>query len=346
MITLSNVSKTFTGNTPVTAVKDVNLAIETGEIFGIIGFSGAGKSTLVRLINLQERPTAGKVYLDEVDLTELSARQMRTKRKEIGMIFQQFNLFPSRTVAQNVELPLKHLRLSKAERSSRVAELLKLVDLSEKANQYPAELSGGQKQRVAIARALASKPKVLLCDEATSALDPQMTHSILRLLKRLNHELGITIVLITHEIDAIKSICDRVAIMAQGEIVESGDVYSIFADPQTLIAKDFVQSAGNLGVVHELIADHNELVKLAPGEVLLKLQYLSSSTKIPLVSVLSRRFNVDFNIILADLEIIQQASLGGLICKLSGLQENITNLLTYLNELGIRAEVLVDARVA
>ncbi|WP_124054302.1 methionine ABC transporter ATP-binding protein [Arcanobacterium ihumii] len=346
MITLNNVSKIFGGTPPIHAVRNVDLSIKSGEIFGIIGFSGAGKSTLVRLINLLEHPTEGTVTLDGVDLTKLSPRKIRAKRKDIGMIFQQFNLFPSRTVAQNVALPLKHLNLSKKEIDHRVEELLDLVGLSDKANQYPAELSGGQKQRVAIARALASRPKVLLCDEATSALDPQMTQSILKLLQRLNRELGITIVLITHEIDAIKSICDRVAIMANGEIIESGNIFSVFANPQSKIAQTFVRSAGNLGAIDDLIDNNHQIVELAPGEILLQLQYLDQTTKIPLVSQLSRDFDVDFNIILADLEVIDDSPLGGLISIVQGEPQNIDALLDHISAVGIGVEVLNDARVA
>ena len=225
MITLEHVSKTFTTKSGyVHAVKDVSLQINEGEIYGIIGFSGAGKSTLVRCINLLERPQEGKVIVDGKDLLSLDSAQLRSTRKKIGMIFQHFNLMRLRTVAQNVAFPLKKSGLSKEEIHRKVQELLALVDLSEKANVYPSQLSGGQKQRVAIARALANDPKVLLCDEATSALDPQTTHSILKLIKDINQKLHLTVVLITHEMGVVKEICDRVAVMEDGRIVEEGSI--------------------------------------------------------------------------------------------------------------------------
>ncbi|MEF2783469.1 MAG: ATP-binding cassette domain-containing protein, partial [Clostridium sp.] len=223
MIRLEQVSKTFdsaAGN--VHAVEDVSLTIHDKEIYGIIGFSGAGKSTLVRLINLLERPTKGSVIVNDKDLTKLKDKELREMRKRIGMIFQHFNLMRSRTVYQNIAFPLKGSSLSKEEIDKKIKRLLELVDLSDKINAYPSQLSGGQKQRVAIARALANDPNVLLCDEATSALDPQTTKSILRLLKKVNEELGITIVLITHEMAVIKEICDRVAVMELGHVVEEG----------------------------------------------------------------------------------------------------------------------------
>ena len=221
MIRLEHVSKTFTTKSGyVHAVKDISLDINEGEIFGIIGFSGAGKSTLVRCMNLLERPEEGSVIVDDKNLLELDGAQLREMRKKIGMIFQHFNLMRSRTVAQNVAFPLKKSGLSKEEIRQKVMELLELVDLSEKANVYPSQLSGGQKQRVAIARSLANDPKVLLCDEATSALDPQTTHSILKLIKDIIRKLNLTVVLITHEMGVVKEICDRVAVMEDGHIVD------------------------------------------------------------------------------------------------------------------------------
>ena len=226
MLELKHITKTFdTDAGPVTAVNDVSLTINQGEIFGIIGFSGAGKSTLVRCINLLERPTSGEVVIDGTDLTRLSDADLRVVRRRIGMIFQHFNLMPSRTVFDNIALALRHSGLDKAAtRQEDRSRLLELVGLSDKINAYPAQLSGGQKQRVAIARALANDPKVLLCDEATSALDPQTTRSILRLLKEVNQKLKLTIVVITHQMGVIKEICDRVAVMKTGRIVEEGSI--------------------------------------------------------------------------------------------------------------------------
>ena len=226
MIYLKNICKTFIDDNKkeVHAVNDVSLTINDGDIFGIIGFSGAGKSTLVRCINLLERPTSGTVEVDGKDLTKLSEKELRESRKKIGMIFQHFNLFPSRTIFGNVAFPLQGSGLSKEEIAAKVRNLLELVGISEKENAYPSQLSGGQKQRVAIARALANDPDILLCDEATSALDPQTTKAILDLLKDLNKKLGITIVVITHEMAVVKEICNKVAVMEKGRVVEEGDV--------------------------------------------------------------------------------------------------------------------------
>ncbi len=233
MIELSHISKEFvSGKRTVHAVQDVSLTIDKGEIFGMIGFSGAGKSTLVRCINLLERPTSGKVIVDGQDMLSLSAKELRQARKKIGMIFQHFNLMPSRTVAGNVAYPLRSSGLSKQQIAEKVQRLLDLVGIGDKAEAYPKQLSGGQKQRVAIARALANDPNVLLCDEATSALDPQTTKAILQLLKHLNETLGITVVLITHEMAVVKEICRRVAVMEHGKVVESGEVFNIFANPR------------------------------------------------------------------------------------------------------------------
>jgi D-methionine transport system ATP-binding protein len=246
LIKLNHISKTFTvSQKTVHAVQDVNLTIYDKEIFGIIGFSGAGKSTLVRCINLLERPTKGTVEVDRQELTGLSAKELRQSRKKIGMIFQHFNLMPSRTIFGNVAYPLWNSGLSKQEIQDKVRKLLRLVDISEKENAYPSQLSGGQKQRVAIARALANDPKILLCDEATSALDPQSTKSILQLLKTLNETLGITVVLITHEMDVVKEICHRVAVMDHGRVVEQGEVFSIFANPKQEITRNFIKTTSS-----------------------------------------------------------------------------------------------------
>lgn len=241
MIRLENVSKEFNSKEGCTkAVKDVNLTIRDGEIFGIIGFSGAGKSTLVRCINLLEIPTCGKVFVDEVNLLEISKKELRKCRQSIGMIFQQFNLLSQKTVIRNVMYPLEIAGVKKAERIKRAKDLLKLVGLSEKENAYPMQLSGGQKQRVAIARALATNPKVLLCDEATSALDPITTKAILELLKKINKEMGVTIVVITHEMKVVKQICDSVAVMNNGRIEETGLVKEVFFKPKTEIARKII----------------------------------------------------------------------------------------------------------
>ncbi|HEY9290544.1 MAG TPA: methionine ABC transporter ATP-binding protein, partial [Microlunatus sp.] len=233
LVRLAGVSKQFDRPTVVRAVDDVDLEINSGEITGVIGYSGAGKSTLVRLINALERPTSGSVLLDGVDLGQLTERELNRVRADVGMIFQQFNLFASRTVAGNVGYPLKLAGLGRADRDARVAELLEFVGLSDRAGAYPSQLSGGQKQRVGIARALATRPKLLLADEATSALDPETTADVLELLRRINRDLGTTIVVITHEMEVVRSICDRVVVMEQGRIVEQGTVFDTFARPRS-----------------------------------------------------------------------------------------------------------------
>ena len=293
MIELNHISKDFdSGPQQVHAVRDVSLTIEKGEIFGIIGFSGAGKSTLVRCINLLERPTAGTVTVDGQELTALPARELRQARKKIGMIFQQFHLMPSRTVFGNVAYPLRGSGLSKREIEEKVRGLLDLVEIGDKADAYPRQLSGGQKQRVAIARALANDPSVLLCDEATSALDPQTTKSILRLIQRLNETLGITVVVITHEMAVVKEICGRVAVMEGGRVVEQGEAFSIFARPREPVTQSFIRTTSNLQKIEELIAQDSPIVRLKPGELIVRLNYVERSPSEPVISEASRRFDV------------------------------------------------------
>ena len=243
MIHFKNISKHYQlkGQT-LRALNQINLEIPKGSIFGIIGYSGAGKSTLIRLINLLERPSEGQVIVNGQDLTALDAKSLRQQRSNIGMIFQHFNLMQTKTVAANIEMPMQLLGWSKAEREKRLEELLDFIDLKHKRNAYPDELSGGQKQRVGIARALANHPQILLCDEATSALDPQTTQSVLQLLKKINQEQGITIVMVTHEMDVIESVCDHVAVMEQGQVIEMGNTLSIFSQPQHPTTKTFIQT--------------------------------------------------------------------------------------------------------
>jgi len=345
MIRLVNISKTFsTGENNVEAVKDVNLHITPGEIYGIIGFSGAGKSTLVRCINLLERPTKGSVIVDGKDITRISEKELRQSRKKIGMIFQHFNLMKSRNVYQNIAYPLKGRGMTKQQIRDKVTSLLKLVDLSDKETAYPSQLSGGQKQRVAIARALATDPKVLLCDEATSALDPQTTLSILKLLKEVNAKLGITIVIITHEMSVIKEICSRVAVMERGVIAEAGDVYSIFSSPKQEVTKGFIETTSSLQKIHELVAEKSPIVSLKPGEKLLKLKYLEKSASEALISVVSRRFNIDANIIFGNIEVIQNASLGSLVVIASGKEEDMQAAVQYLLDKNVEVEVIDNGR--
>ncbi|MEL7648822.1 MAG: ATP-binding cassette domain-containing protein [Sedimentibacter sp.] len=345
MIIFENVSKSFEsyGKT-VEAVKNVNLQLEEGKIHGVIGFSGAGKSTLVRMINLLERPTEGKVILGDMEITSLSEKKLRDERKKIGMIFQQFNLFSSRNVYENVAYPLKYSGLKKKEIQDKVNFLLQLVDLQDKTLSYPSQLSGGQKQRVAIARALACDPKILLSDESTSALDPQTTKSILKLLKQLNEKLGITIVVITHEMQVVKEICDNVVVMENGEVVEQGDVFNVFANPVKQITKDFVDSTSNLSKIHELIKEKVSITKLKEGECILKFTYLERNASEALVSQISRNFKLDVNIIFGNIELIGEHPIGGLVSVVSGEAENITNAIDYLRNKNVGVEVISDAR--
>ncbi|MFR3968337.1 MAG: methionine ABC transporter ATP-binding protein [Evtepia sp.] len=346
MIEFTHVSKDFgSGEKMVRAVRDVSLTIQDGEIFGIIGFSGAGKSTLVRCINLLERPTNGTVVVDGKEMTALSPKELRLARRKIGMIFQHFNLMPSRTVFGNVAYPLQGQGLSKQAIQNKVRKLLKLVDIADKETAYPSQLSGGQKQRVAIARALANDPKVLLCDEATSALDPQTTKAILTLLKDLNQKLNLTIVMITHEMAVVKEICDHVAIMEHGQVVEQGEVFSLFADPKQPITQNFIRTTSNLQKIEELIAEGSPVVQLQPGEVIVRLSYIQKNVSEPLISTLSQRFQISLNIIFADIEIVQDAPIGGTVAILSGEREQITKAMEYLIEKNVGVEVLKDARV-
>ena len=341
MIRFEHVSKRFSdGKRTVEAVKDVSLEIEQGSIAGIIGFSGAGKSTLARCINLLERPTEGKVIVGGTDLTALSEKELRRQRQKIGMIFQQFNLFASRTVYGNIAYPLEHRGMTKAEIRERVYELLDLVGLRDKENAYPAQLSGGQKQRVAIARALANRPEVLLSDESTSALDPQTTKSILHLLKDLNQKLGITIVVITHEMQVVKEICDKVYVMDGGRVVESGDVFQVFSSPREAITRDFVMSTSNLSQIEALLHDPAKPIRLSPEDYLVRLRYLERSTSEALISHISRQYEIDVNILLGSIELIEGNPLGGLVAVVSGPHEQVRGAMEYLSQRNVLAEVI------
>ena len=341
MIRLEHISKRFeAGKQTVDAIKDVSLCIEKGTIAGIIGFSGAGKSTLARCINLLERPTEGKVVVGDAELTALNEKQLREKRKKIGMIFQHFNLFASRTVYGNVAYPLRGSGRSRKEIEEKVRSLLDLVGLTDKANAYPSQLSGGQKQRVAIARALANDPEVLLSDEATSALDPETTRSILRLLKEVNRTLGITMVVITHEMQVVKEICHQVYVMEDGRVVEQGDVFQIFASPQQAITRRFVDSASNLSHIQELLDDPARPIKLNPGDYLLRLNYLKRSTSEALISTLSRHFELDINILFGNIELIDGNPLGGLVVVAGGGHDKVTAATGYLSQRNVLVEVI------
>lgn len=346
MIRLENVSKTFTdSNKEVHAVNNVSLTINDGDIFGIIGFSGAGKSTLVRCINLLEKPTEGKVFVDDAEITALSGKELRKARKKIGMIFQHFNLMPSRTIFGNVAYPLRGSGLSKEEIKEKVHHLLELVGISEKENAFPSQLSGGQKQRVAIARALANDPNILLCDEATSALDPQTTKSILKLLQQLNQTLGITVVVITHEMAVVKEICNRVAVMDHGDVVEEGEVFHVFASPKEPLTRNFIKTTSNLQKIEELIAADSPVVATKKGELIVRLSYVEKNTSEPLISTVTQKFGIILNIVFADVEIVQNAPIGGTVAIVSGESSRIDEALQYLRDKNVGVEVIKDDRV-
>jgi D-methionine transport system ATP-binding protein len=340
MITLTGLQKIYQGESgAVKALDNVSLTIKQGEIYGVIGKSGAGKSTLIRCINLLERPTAGRVLVDGQDMTALSESELRTARKSIGMIFQHFNLLSSRTVLENVAFPLEIAGVSRAEREQKVLPLLDLVGLSDKRDVYPAQLSGGQKQRVGIARALASQPKVLLCDEATSALDPQTTESILALLKDINKKLGLTIVLITHEMHVIKAICDQVAVIEGGHLVETGKVFDVFTRPQSATAREFIKAVINNKVPDVLTAALS--AQPEPGSnVVIRLSFFGASTNEPVIAGLIRRFAVDVNIISGNIDHLQDIPYGTLLIELSGNPEDVQNALNYLQARDLGTEVI------
>ncbi len=347
MIELKNICKAFSSASGrVEAVRDVSLHIGAGEIFGIIGLSGAGKSTLVQCINLLQRPDSGTVTVGGCELTAVGPRELRARRRGIGMIFQHFNLMSSRTVLQNVLFPLRGSGMTRQQQQARAAELLELVGLPDKAQAYPSQLSGGQKQRVAIARALALNPRVLLCDEATSALDPQTTGSILRLLRDLGRRLGLTIVVITHEMAVVKEICDRVAVMQNGRVVEQGEVYRVFSSPREAVTRELVGTATRLHQVHELLQAGSPAVVPGPDELLLGLTYTADNVSDAIISTASRRFGVDLSIIFGSLELVQNTPLGGLVVLAGGDRARIDAAVRYLLEKNVGVEVISDGRAA
>lgn len=340
-IELLNIKKVFkTKEKDVHAIKDVSLHVEERDIFGVIGYSGAGKSTLIRCINLLERPDSGKVIVDGQDLLALSAKELRNSRKHIGMIFQHFNLMRSRTVAQNVAFSLKGSGLHKDEVKQKVKSLLELVELSDKEKAYPSQLSGGQKQRVAIARALANDPSILLCDEATSALDPQTTQSILGLLQDLNEKLKLTIVIITHEMAVVKAICNRVAIMEDGYVVEEGNIIDIFAHPKNEVTKNFINTTTSIHQIYEMMEADNPLVALEADETLIRLIYSSTHTKDALMTYLIKKYDVSLNIIFGNVEILANQPLGNLVVKMKGIEANRKDAIAYIKAQGVGVEVL------
>ena len=341
MIQVENLCKSFsTKNGTVEAARNISFSIEKGEIFGIIGLSGAGKSTLIRCVNLLERPTHGAVLIDDVDLTQLSEAELVKTRRQIGMIFQHFNLLTSRTVFENVALPLELENKSKAEIQEKTTALLALVGLSDKHNVYPANLSGGQKQRVAIARALASDPKVLLCDEATSALDPATTQSILKLLKEINRTLGITILLITHEMEVVKRICDQVAVIDKGRLIEQGTVSEIFSNPKTELAQEFISSTFHITLPEEYLENLSDTPKHAKSYPIIKFEFTGRSVDAPLLSQASKKFGVELSILTSQIDYAGGVKFGFTIAEVEGDEDAITQAKVYLMENNVRVEVL------
>lgn len=338
IIELKQVEKTFyDGKNTVHALQDINLTIEKGDIFGIVGYSGAGKSTLVRLLNGLEQPTKGYVSIYNQDITQYSKKQLLLFRRKVGMIFQHFNLLWSRTVLENIELPLEIAGVKKEKRIQKAKELLDLVGLTGREKHYPSQLSGGQKQRVGIARALANDPEILLCDEATSALDPQTTDEVLRLLIDINKKLGLTIVLITHEMHVIRKICNKVAVMELGKVVEKGNTLEIFKNPQTEVTKRFVQK--------EITPQENQAELLQtfkkenPTGEIVHLHFTKDSANEPLVSQAIRKFSIDISVIYGAIRSTTNGNFGTLIVLLSGSQEEQKKALSFFKEQGVNVKV-------
>jgi len=333
MITIEGLYKTYSGNSGNTeALKNINLRIEKGDIFGIIGLSGAGKSTLIRCINRLEEPTKGRIYIDNNDITKLNANELRNMRRNIGMIFQHFNLLSSKNCRDNIAFPLKIMKYDKKQIEARVDELLEVVELKDKKLAYPSQLSGGQKQRVAIARALAARPKILLCDEATSALDPNTTASILNLLKNINETLGITIVLITHQMEVIKEICNKVAVISDGSIVEQGNTYDVFSNPSHKVTKSFVNDVSL--EIDEDSVDDPENTKLV------RITFFDHKAKEPLIYRIIKNFDVEANILSGHMSSIQGRTYGNLVVGLRGSGGNVEDAIDYLKDEGLVVEGL------
>ncbi|WCN36521.1 methionine ABC transporter ATP-binding protein [Aneurinibacillus uraniidurans] len=337
MISIRNVVKTYgSGDTAVHAIKNATIEIEKGEIFGVIGFSGAGKSSLIRCVNLLERPTSGSVIINGTDLTKLSQDQLRQARRKIGMIFQHFNLLSSSTVFENVAAPLRLTKTPKADVQKKVNELLELVGLAHRAQAYPSQLSGGQKQRVAIARALANDPEILLCDEATSALDPQTTESILDLLLDINKKYDLTIMLITHEMHVVKKICDRVAVMEEGNVVEMGTVLELFSRPQQQTTKNFIRNIFD----DQLPEGFLDRVQHVPGSRLVRLTFIGESTGHPVLAELTEKFQLKPNILFGHITQIKDTPFGYLVIAINGDSAVLDNAVEYVKQQGIGAEVI------
>lgn len=334
MIEIKNLSKDFSiGKERLTAVNNVSLNIKQGQIFGIIGLSGAGKSTLIRCINRLEEPTSGKIIIDGKDITALNKDGLRLMRKEIGMIFQHFNLLSQKTVFGNIAFPLELEGINKDQINKRVEELLTFVELADKRDSYPSQLSGGQKQRVAIARAIANNPKILLSDEGTSALDPKTTKSILSLLNKIRKEMNLTIVMITHQMEVVKEVCDKVAIMDNGEVIEEDTVENVFKQPKTKIANNFINSLQE-NVEDEIINPNDFKGKI------IRLSYLGDSAKQPLISKVIKNFDIDINVLSGNINKLQASSVGHLMLEFIGEEVEINRAISFLKSENVHVEVI------
>lgn len=351
MIDLSHIDVTFhQKKRTIEAVKDVSLQINKGDIYGIVGYSGAGKSTLVRVVNLLQEPSRGTITIDKQVIydnkVKLSGSQLRQQRRDIGMIFQHFNLMSQMTAEQNIAFALKHSGLSKAEKKEKVARLLDLVGLSDRAQNYPSQLSGGQKQRVAIARALANDPKILISDESTSALDPKTTKQILALLKELNEKLGLTIVLITHEMQIVKDIANRVAVMQNGHLIEEGSVLDIFTNPKEELTQDFIKTATGIDEALAKIKQQSIIKDLSANSRLVLLKYAGNSTDEPLLNGIYKRFNVETNILYGNIEILDNVPVGEMIVVLSGEKDKVEAACAAIEEMDVQITVLKEGQKA
>ena len=333
MIEIRDLTKIYKSKSgPVKGVDHVSLTIKKGQVYGIVGYSGAGKSSLLRCINLLERPSSGEILVDGVNLTTLNSKRLRKARLKIGMIFQHFYLISQKTVSENIAFSLKAAKVPVNKINQRVDELLEMVGLSDKRNVYPSQLSGGQKQRVGIARALANNPTVLLCDEATSALDPTTTRSILNLLKKINQELNITIVLITHEMNVVKEICHQMAIMQNGKVIEEGSVYDIFANPQTELTKEFISSVVSYDIPEVIIEN-------CKGSII-KITFKGEIAGEGIISDTLQHFNVNGNFLHGSIEYIQDSPLGVFIMEINGNEEDINKAIQFIRNRTAEVEVL------
>lgn len=340
MIRLVAIDKVYARqNKPLAVLHDINLEIKKGEIFGIMGKSAAGKSTLIRCVNLLEKPTRGQVWIAGQEITHLPSKALQSVRRQIGMIFQHFNLLSAKTVYENVALPLKFTRFPSAKMHETILSLLELTGLADKQQSYPAQLSGGQKQRVAIARALAYQPNILLCDEATSALDPETTKTILQLLKDINQRLGLTILLITHEVDVVKALCDRVALLDQGRIIEEADIVTFFTAPKSRLAKKFVSHSLKQALPLPL---ENRLspIKKRNSHAVLRILFKGHAAAEPLIAHLMRKMGMHLNILQANIEFLKEVTLGIMLAELMGDQTSLQQGIDYLVGKGLQVEVI------